>query len=246
MVSAAPPKGIGRMARREMRLAYTMLLPTFLIVLAIVLWPLLANFWISAKPVQLGDLRPATLVANERLRGNLEAPGDTGTLEFRLRNSSRDSQITNAAFSDTLPAGLDIGDLDQRCSLTGRQLTCELGDLPGAFRDWIRIPVTATEQYFEASENPRDSKPITSGTAERISSSLPRTFAVSSSRRNSGMCCGCRSTTPSLAPSTRSCSGCSQRSCSTRCSPSAACCAACSYFRMSPGHRRRLHLGGFV
>ena len=81
MVSAAPPKGIGRMARREMRLAYTMLLPTFLIVLAIVLWPLLANFWISAKPVQLGDLRPATLVVNERLRGDLQAAGDTGTLD---------------------------------------------------------------------------------------------------------------------------------------------------------------------
>lgn len=168
MVSAAPPKGIGRMARREMRLAYTMLLPTFLIVLAIVLWPLLANFWISAKPVQLGDLRPATLVVNERLRGDLQAAGDTGTLEFRLRNSSRDSQIGNASFTDTLPVGLDAGELDERCSLSGRQLTCDLGDLPGAFRDRIRIPVTATQQYIDDAQNPRESKPVTSGTADNV------------------------------------------------------------------------------
>ncbi len=160
------------MARREMRLAYTMLLPTFLIVLAIVLWPLLANFWISAKPVQLGDLRPATLIANERLRGKLEAPGDGGTIEFRLRNSSRDSEISNAAFTDTLPAGLQVGDLDERCSLAGRQLTCDLGDLVGGFRDRIRIPVTATEQYFEARENPRESKPVTSGTADNVLTNL--------------------------------------------------------------------------
>ena len=52
------------MARREMRLAYGMLLPTFVIVFGIVLVPLLANFWISFKPAQLGDLRPPTLIVN--------------------------------------------------------------------------------------------------------------------------------------------------------------------------------------
>ena len=46
-----PPKTIGRMARREMRFAYSMLAPTFLIVLAVVLMPLIANFWISFKPL---------------------------------------------------------------------------------------------------------------------------------------------------------------------------------------------------
>ena len=169
---AAPPKGIGRMARREMRLAYTMLMPTFLIVLAIVLWPLLANFWISAKPVQLGDLRPAKLVVNERLRGKLEAPGDTGTIQLRLRNTSRDNAISNAAFTDTLPSGLDVADLDQRCNLAGQQLTCELGNLEGGFRDRINIEVTATAQYFEANTNPRDSNPVASGTADNVLTNL--------------------------------------------------------------------------
>ena len=168
MTSPVPPKGIGRMARREMRLAYSMLLPTFLIVLAIVLWPLFANFWISAKPVQLGDLRPPTLVVNERLRGDLEASGDTATLEFRLRNSSRDNPILAAGFTDTLPEGLQVGDLDPRCTVNGRQLSCDLGDLEGGFRDRIRIGVTASQSYIEAPLNPRDSQAITSGTAENI------------------------------------------------------------------------------
>ncbi len=58
--SPGPPRGIGPMQRREARLAYGMLLPTFAIVVVIVLVPLLANFWVSFKPVQLADLRPPT------------------------------------------------------------------------------------------------------------------------------------------------------------------------------------------
>ena len=60
----------GALARREKRLAYLLLLPTFLLVFSIVLFPLIANFWISVKPVTLSDLRPPTLVVKERLRGN--------------------------------------------------------------------------------------------------------------------------------------------------------------------------------
>ncbi len=164
------------MARREMRLAYMMLLPTFLIVLAIVLWPLLANFWISAKPVQLSDLRPATLVVNERLRGDLTAAGDTATLEFRLRNSSRDDPIGDVTMTDTLPEGLDITTLDDRCTLSGRQLTCALGDVEGGFRERLRIEVTATAQYIETAENPRDSKPVVTGTAENVLTNLEFSF----------------------------------------------------------------------
>ena len=47
----------GALARREKRLAYSLLLPTFALVLAVILLPLLANFWISFKPVTLADLR---------------------------------------------------------------------------------------------------------------------------------------------------------------------------------------------
>ena len=56
-VHSQPPK-LARL-QKERFLAYRMLLPTFLIVLSIVLLPLLANFWISFKAVELGDLRAA-------------------------------------------------------------------------------------------------------------------------------------------------------------------------------------------
>jgi multiple sugar transport system permease protein len=90
-----PPRGAGPMQRREARLAYAMLAPTFLIVLTIVLVPLLANFWVSVKPVRLADLRPPTPIANERVRGDAEAAGDQVEVQYRLRNSSQDQPIRN-------------------------------------------------------------------------------------------------------------------------------------------------------
>ncbi|MHA1547025.1 MAG: carbohydrate ABC transporter permease [Alphaproteobacteria bacterium] len=176
MTTAMPPKGIGRIARRERRLAYAMLLPTFLIVLAIVLGPLLANFWISLKPVQLGDLRPASLIINERLRGKIENVGDKATLEYRLRNSSQKSAILDAAFTDTLPNGLTVGTLDRRCSTTGGRISCVLGDIEAKFRDRIRIEVLATQSYIANPQNPRDSEPVTSGSSDNVLTNFEFTF----------------------------------------------------------------------
>lgn len=167
-LSNGPPKGIGKIARREMRLAYGMLAPTFLIVLAIVLGPLLANFWISLKPVRLGDLRPATLSSNERLRGKIETAGDKATLEYRVRNSSREAFIAGAGFSDTLPNGLSIVVLDERCSISGQNLSCNLGDIEGGFRDRVSLEVEANADYLANPVNPRDSKPTSLGVTNNI------------------------------------------------------------------------------
>ena len=91
MTTATPPRGIRPLARREMRLAYGMLLPTFIIVLAVVLGPLIANFWISFKPVQLADLRPASLLINERLRAISfsRATRRSLNIEFAIRPVTR-------------------------------------------------------------------------------------------------------------------------------------------------------------
>ena len=77
---------LGPLARREQRLALGLLLPTVLIVLSIVLFPLLATFWISFKPVTLADLRPPEIFVRERTRGlkNIQAAGDSFRLEYRL------------------------------------------------------------------------------------------------------------------------------------------------------------------
>ena len=81
-------RGKGTLARREQRLAYGLLLPTFLLVISIVILPLTANFWISVKPVTLADLRPPTLIVKEQLRGNIEQAGDSAKIQYRFRNSS--------------------------------------------------------------------------------------------------------------------------------------------------------------
>lgn len=175
-IKQGPPKGIGKMARREMRLAYGMLAPTFLIVLAIVLGPLLANFWISLKPVKLGDLRPASLSSNERLRGDIEAPGDRATLEYRVRNSSRAESIAAAGFSDILPKGITIVEPDPRCLVSGQELSCILGDIEGGFRDRVSMEVEGDATYVANPINPRDSKPTSLGTTNNVLTNFEFTF----------------------------------------------------------------------
>lgn len=47
---------------REARLAFWMLIPTFTVVLAFVIFPVIWNLWLSLKPVSLGDLRGASFL----------------------------------------------------------------------------------------------------------------------------------------------------------------------------------------
>ena len=167
-----PVNTVGRahytLQRQEMWLAYGMLAPTFLIILAVVLFPLLANFWISVKPVTLGDLRAAVPVANERLRGKADQLGAEVTLTYRLRSSAPTKMIEDVILEDEIPAGLQVGDLDRRCSLSGRTLRCELGDFQPRFRGEIVIPLTVEQGYLDRPVNPRESNPRLSGSAENI------------------------------------------------------------------------------
>ncbi|MHA1571778.1 MAG: sugar ABC transporter permease, partial [Alphaproteobacteria bacterium] len=86
--TARKPKN-GPMARREARLAFSMLAPTLAIVFVIVLLPLLANIWISVKPVSLAELRAPTPIVSERVRGDLGKAGAEIKILYRLRNSSQ-------------------------------------------------------------------------------------------------------------------------------------------------------------
>ena len=154
--TAFPPKGIGPLQRREMRLAYSLLIPTFLIVLSIVLVPLLANFWISAKPVGLADLRPARALMNERLRpSTFEAVGDEGIIQYRLRNSSQTDPITDVAFTDPIPAGLEAT-APESCTIEGDRLTCEIGTMEAKGRVTIEVPVVATQLFLDTPQRTRD------------------------------------------------------------------------------------------
>ena len=163
-VEARPPTGTGPLARREARLAWGLLLPTLTIVSLVVLLPLLSIFWISFKPVGLADLRPPAVVLREDLRGDAEAVGDEVVLRYRLRASSAGTPMRGVGFADTIPAGLDVTETPEGCTLSGRALDCDFGDVEGGWRADIRLPATVTAAYLEApAENDADPAVVRGG-----------------------------------------------------------------------------------
>lgn len=163
MSNARPPTEPGLLQRQEAKLAWKLLSPTLVGVSLVVLLPLLAIFWISVKPIQLGDLRAPTAKAYERIRGTIDSPGDSAKIVYRLSNSSRDSPIENVTLSDTLPIGIVISELDRRCTLDEQSLYCEFGDFPPGYREKLNIPITADQSYSGNAFNPRDSKAVLTG-----------------------------------------------------------------------------------
>ncbi len=172
MSAAKPPTHRGSLERREARLAYIMLIPTFLIVFSIVLGPLLANFWISAKPVQLGDLRPAQVMVNESIRPRPQAAGEDVSVRYRIRNSSQTEVITDATLTDTLPEGLTIGAAPDGCTVTGQTIFCDFGTLEPRQRFDVMLPVTVGQAYIDNGIRPRDDKAITTGKSQNVLTSL--------------------------------------------------------------------------
>ena len=171
-------RGKGTLARREQRLAYSLLLPTFLLVFSIVMLPLIANFWISVKPITLADLRPPTLIVKEQLRGNIEQAGDSAKIRYRFRNSSIKYPLTSVEFSDDLPDGLFIKNLDPLCSVfdeTQKQknlLVCDLGKLDPKNRGRIEIEIQANSLFPNLKEALLNSVPVTKFETYNVLTSL--------------------------------------------------------------------------
>ena len=164
------------MRKREAKLAFSMLLPTALIVILVVLGPLVANFWISVKPVELADLRAPTALITERFRGDAEAVGDEVELEYRIRNSSPNQPVLDAAFTDTIPDGLRITGLDPRCNLSGQALSCILGELEGGFRERFRLQAEVTQAFLDTPADVRASEPSITGSGVNVLTSLDFTW----------------------------------------------------------------------
>ena len=120
----------GALVRRERQLAYKLLLPTFLLVLGVVLFPLFANFWISFKPILLADLRSPVLSIREKVVNAAEIKSATVQVEYRYRNPSRKYNLDEVRFEDTLPDGAFVRELDPKCSVKDNLLPniikCEL------------------------------------------------------------------------------------------------------------------------
>ncbi len=170
-------KRIGPIARREMRLAFTMLFPTVATVLFVVLVPVLANFWISVKPVELADLRAAKPLVRERVRGEVAAAGDTYQIEYRVRSSSPSEPVFDVTMADMVPEGLRITSIEAPCIADGQIIRCDFGTLEPGKQRRIRGVLTATEAHFATGASPpKDTKPEITGHAPNALTSLEFTF----------------------------------------------------------------------
>ena len=121
---------------REKKLAYSLILPTMILVLSIVIIPLLANFWISFKPISLGDLRPPKLILKESVKSKLSPTNDFAKIQYRYRNSSLKYELNQVAFSDLIPKGINVTKIKSQhdCKIEKNKLICKLGKIkPKAF-----------------------------------------------------------------------------------------------------------------
>ena len=168
MTQALPPTGTGPLAKREARLAWGLLLPTITAVSLVVILPLLAIFWISFKPVELADLRAPEVVLREDIRGDDDVLGAEATIRYRLRNSSQDQPITGVTFADVVPEGLTVLAVDDRCTLDGRALFCDLGDWEPGTRETMTFPVTVGQAYLDGGVRPQDSDAEITGTSSNV------------------------------------------------------------------------------
>ncbi len=168
MADLSPPSGTGPLAKREARLAWGLLSPTITAVALVVVLPLLAIFWISVKPVELGDLRAPEVVLREDLRGDSDVAGDEANIRYRLRNSSQDQPISGVTFTDQIPEGLQVTALDERCTLEGRDLRCDLGDWEPGLRETLMIPVVVGQAYLDNGLRPQDSPASSTGTSSSV------------------------------------------------------------------------------
>jgi len=166
------------LAAREARLAFWMLAPTFVIVFVIVLFPVIANVWISFKPVTLADLRAPQPLVRVRVLAAPAAPGDTLRLRYQMRNSSQRVAITNIALFDRLPPGLEPVGLDPRCAFEASRLACDLGSWEAGARENLDLAFAAGRPYFDAGA-PEPSGAATSirGRAPNVLTNLRFTLA---------------------------------------------------------------------
>ena len=167
-MSYAPPKSLGPLARRQARLAWFLLLPTILSVVLVIILPLMAIFWISFKPIALEDLRPASAIAREQLKGKPKQSGDAAIIRYKIRNSSQKDPIFGITLADEIPASLEVITVDKRCSLKGKNLNCSLGEFEGGQRETLELSVIAKQEFFDKRIKLTDSVVKVTGRGENI------------------------------------------------------------------------------
>ena len=167
-------KNKNTLLEKEKKLGLILLLPTILIVLSIVIFPLLANFWISFKPVSLGDLRPPTLIIKERIKGKLSDKNRLAEIQYRYRNSSIKYDLENVIIKDIIPNGFTVKDLQpaQFCRLKLKELTCNLNNVFSRSSGKIILKVHKNEQWQKELDNPKKTKPLVTFSSKNVLTSF--------------------------------------------------------------------------
>ena len=169
----------GPLSRKEKKLAFLLLLPTVFLVLSIVLFPLFANFWISFKPIQLGDLRPPRLILKENVRGLLSSAGDDFEIYYRFRNTSQKYDLKEVAFTDLIPKGIKIKSIKtkKKCLVKSNKLTCHLENVTAGSSGKIILVASRNELWQKSRDNPKKQKPIATYKTKNILTSLDFTLS---------------------------------------------------------------------
>ena len=149
---------------QEARLAIFMLIPAFLIVFLIILFPVVLNFWISFKPVELADLRAPTPMVREEIVIRPEEPGDELILRYRIRNSSQQAPIPDVRIEGTLPAGLEPTVLPDGFTVDDRKVIGVFAGWEPGFSDDLELRFRANNTFVDSAW--RDSATISFPKAE--------------------------------------------------------------------------------
>jgi multiple sugar transport system permease protein len=166
MGSISKKHRMGPIEKQGVIQAYVMLVPTVTIVMAIVLFPLFANFWISFKDVTVSDLRIAEIKVNEKFKKKPIEIGDVSEVEYRFNNFSKSSQITDVIFEDVIPYGLQLLEVTDNCEIADQNLICNLGTFKPKEKKRLKFKTKAQKEYFIDKEDPKNSKPAVEGNSE--------------------------------------------------------------------------------
>ncbi len=150
----------------ETRLAVVMLVPALLIVFAIIIFPVLANFWIAFKPISLGDLRQAAPQIRARVTGEAQQPGDELVIQYRVRNTSQQVEITDVVLTLTVPEGLSVESAPDRCEVTDGRIICAYDRWEGGFAEMFEVTYLTSETFFSNGSVPDNpTSPVATATA---------------------------------------------------------------------------------
>ena len=128
----------------------------------------MAIFWISFKPIALEDLRPASAMVREQLKGKPKQSGDAAIIRYKIRNSSQKDPIFGVTIADEIPTSFEVIMVDKRCNLKERNLSCSLGEFEGGQRETLEISVIAKQEFFDKKIKLTDSAVKVTGRGENV------------------------------------------------------------------------------